>query len=113
MREYKRTWMAQRRAKYLDGKVCVGCGSSQDLEIDHREPAEKTSHRIWSWRHERILRELAKCDIRCNACHRARHAAERPEHGISAYKRKGCRCDVCRAAKRAEGARYAQRKAAA
>lgn len=110
MREYKRTWMATRRAKYMDGKACVDCGATENLEIDHRDPAQKTSHRIWSWSHDRILHELAKCDVRCHDCHVARHESERPAHGISAYKRKGCRCEICRAAKAAESARYKVRK---
>lgn len=111
-REYQRRWMAERRAKYLAGLVCVDCGSSDRPELDHRDPAQKVSHRIWSWRHDRILHEMAKCDVRCADCHHARHGAERERHGVSRYDA-GCRCDICRAARSAKGARLRREAKAA
>jgi hypothetical protein len=54
-RAYQREWYARRRAEYLTGMICVDCHSPDDLELDHRDPATKVSHNIWSWRHERIF----------------------------------------------------------
>lgn len=68
-REYQRQWLAARRAKWFEGKSCIDCGAVDDLELDHRDPAQKVSHRIWSWSWERIEAEAAKCDVRCRDCH--------------------------------------------
>lgn len=38
--------------------------------MDHIDPKEKVSHRIWSWSWERIAIETAKCVVRCTPCHR-------------------------------------------
>lgn len=79
-REYQRQWMAARRAKWFEGKVCIDCNGTGDLELDHRNPAEKVSHRIWSWTWARIEAEAAKCDVRCRDC----HLKKTIEHGDSA-----------------------------
>lgn len=68
-REYQRQWIAARRAKWFEGKACIDCGGTDDLELDHRDPTQKVSHRIWSWSWERIEAEAAKCDVRCHDCH--------------------------------------------
>ncbi len=47
----------------------MDCGSWDELEVDHVDPALKISHSIWSWSLERRLAELAKCVVRCRACH--------------------------------------------
>lgn len=104
-REYQRKWMAARRAEYFDGKVCVDCGTDQDLELDHVNPAEKVSHRIWSWRDEKRFAELAKCVPRCRDCHFEKSFKEGDlcidyvhQHGTnSMYRRHGCRCVECQA----------------
>src|SRR5207253_4123712 len=44
---------------------------SSDLQFHHRTPAEKLSHRIWSWSEARIRAELAKCVLLCAVCHRS------------------------------------------
>lgn len=44
------------------------------------------------------MAEIAKCVVRCRECHTERHAAERRCCGIKGYER-GCRCEVCVAAK--------------
>lgn len=111
-RVYARVWHARRRAAYFEGKSCVDCGATDDLQLDHRDPAEKVHHNVWSWAEDRRLAEIAKCVVRCEDCHRERHSVLRRRHGIKRYE-KGCRCDVCRAAKSASNARYAERKKAA
>lgn len=69
-REYDREWVRKRRATFFAGKCCVKCGSTESLELDHIDPAEKVSHAIWSWREERRLAEAAKCQVLCYKCHK-------------------------------------------
>lgn len=109
MREYQREWCAKNRAAYLMGKSCVECGSTTNLEVDHIDPEQKVSHRIWSWSLKRRLAELAKCQTLCTDCHKVKTKAQRPapDHGTEARyasKTYGCRCELCRAAN-AAGAR--------
>lgn len=106
-REYQKLWIARRRTEFFADKVCVDCGSTERLELDHRDPTEKVSHKIWSWSDARREAEQAKCDIRCRMCHIERHASERRRHGVARY-RAGCRCEICRAAKARAKARYLQ-----
>ena len=102
MREYKRQWAAARRADYMAGKSCVICGTTQSLEVDHIDPEQKVSHRIWTWAIPRRDAELAKCQILCTEHHKEKTRADRPipEHGtISRYGSiHKCRCDLCRRA---------------
>jgi hypothetical protein len=69
MREYQRIWIAARRAAFFAGKVCAKCGNSENLELDHIDPAVKVSAAIWSWSDERRAIELAKCQVLCHDCH--------------------------------------------
>ena len=69
--DYQNAWMQRRRSlgiKILGGK-CEACGATTALEVDHVNPDTKVSHRIWSWSWNRILRELAKCQLLCHDCH--------------------------------------------
>lgn len=75
-REYARKWMAARRAEWFDGKVCVDCGTTERLELDHVDPATKIHHCVWSWAKARREAELAKCVARCHDCHLAKSIAE-------------------------------------
>lgn len=100
-RKYQREWMRRRRAEYLAGKTCAWCGDDGPLEVDHIDPAQKISHRIWSWSAERRTAELSKCQILCVDCHdvktwnvdRGLRAC-----GTTAKYRRGCRCADCRSA---------------
>lgn len=66
--------------------------------MHHRDQLTKFSHRIWTWTAARRAVELEKCEPVCRACHMAMHALlARKPHGLSGYRR-GCRCDICRAA---------------
>lgn len=68
--------------EYLREHPCVDCGEADPLvfDFDHREQITKR-HSIsnmrglcYSW--ERILEEIAKCDVRCANCHRRRTARQ-------------------------------------
>ena len=105
MREYKRKWAAARRAEWMAGKSCIICGTTQSLEVDHIDPEQKVSHRIWTWAIPRRDAELAKCQILCTEHHKEKTKAQRPipEHGtVSRYtsKTNKCRCELCRKANR-------------
>ena len=106
-REYARQWMAKRRADYFKDKSCVQCGSRENLELDHIDPSTKLTHCIWSWRLERRLEELSKCQVLCCDCHTDKSSKYFKElytisdsslwkHGTNnTYNRKGCRCELC------------------
>lgn len=88
---------------------CYRCGSTHQLELHHLDPQTKVSHRVWSWSLKRRLVELAKCRPICRSCHMAIHSLlRRQSHGAAAYRR-GCRCEVCKAARSVQSARYRQR----
>lgn len=104
MRQYKREWVARRRAAWFADKCCAGCGSTDQLELDHKDPSMKLSNAIWSWSASRREAELAKCQVLCRGCHQRKTVGEmfRPRvHGtVAMYKRGKCRCRLCREAKR-------------
>ena len=77
-REYQRNWVAARRAAFFSDKHCKHCGSKENLELDHIDPALKDTHRIWSWSASRRDREIAKCQVLCKACHLSKTVASRP-----------------------------------
>ena len=104
-RAYQAAWIKRRREAWLaENGPCVRCGSSEGLvEVDHVDPSEKVSHRIWSGSAKRRESELAKCQVLCGACHLeksrvdlSRIGTKPTRHGTTyAYKDKGCRCDLC------------------
>ena len=104
--KYVRENRERRRAEALSDKACADCGKSEPevrLQGHHRDPTTKGSNmaQMWNASPERMLEELAKCDILCEQCHKARHAAP---HGTRArYKSElwRCRCDECTEASRA------------
>lgn len=100
-KEYQRTWVANRRSKYIGENGCCVCGSKDRLQFHHREPAKKVSHRIFSWAKERIEEELEKCDLLCFKCHKKEHTLLGKTHGtLQCYRMMKCRCESCREAKR-------------
>lgn len=101
MRHYQRDRRRARRAEFFADKACVDCGSTSELELDHVDPNTKAGHDVWLWSEARRIEEIAKCVVRCRTCHQERHASERRRHGINAYNQRGCRCEICRAAKAA------------
>lgn len=99
-REYQRRWVQKRRQDWLDENgPCVRCGSTEDLEVDHIDPDQKISHRIWSWSNSRRNEELEKCQVLCSDCHKKKTRAwhlSNGKHGTrTMYDNHGCRCDDC------------------
>lgn len=107
-REYQRKWRAARREEYFKGKACVKCGSTDRLELDHIDRKTKVSHNIWSWSEVRRNEELAKCQVLCYTCHKAKTKTENEifVHGTSVmYRNHKCRCELCVTYKQTENAK--------
>jgi 5-methylcytosine-specific restriction endonuclease McrA len=65
---------AARRSEFLKDKSCVRCGSQASLEVDHIDPLSKEVEirRLWDYRTARREVELAKCQVLCKPCHKAK-----------------------------------------
>jgi 5-methylcytosine-specific restriction endonuclease McrA len=102
LKAYQIRWKKERKDAWFSANgPCKRCGSRKDLELDHLNPAKKVSHRVWSWSKARREVELAKCQVLCGRCHKAKTAAERREkldHGTRGMYGAGCRCEQCRKA---------------
>ena len=104
--EYQRRWVAARRVSWFADKACFVCGSTDNLEIDHVDPARKISHKVWSWAVARRETELRKCQVLCHAHHLEKTAKERAgrlRHGTRSmydHLANPCRCEECRVAHR-------------
>lgn len=83
-RLYQRQWYAARKAQWIaEHGPCVRCGSTEDLQVDHKDPSQKVNHRVWSWSAERREAELAKCQVLCRPCHveKKDHVRQGEQHG--------------------------------
>lgn len=71
---YSRIW------SYLASHHCVDCGESDPivLEFDHRDDVIKVANisGMVCLRWEKVVAEIAKCDVRCANCHRRRTAKQ-------------------------------------
>ena len=66
---------------YLRTHPCMDCGATDPtiLEFDHRDGVEKAAsvnHFLRAMSLERIVAEIAKCEVRCANCHRRRTARQ-------------------------------------
>lgn len=99
------------------GGRCVQCGATERLELDHADRTTKSFDlgHLWSISAQRYGDELAKCQVLCHDCHKAKSAAERSvEHGGGASGKRNCKCSPCRARKSEYNRRYhAARRASA
>lgn len=103
--DYHREYYKKRKQKVIDylGGKCVKCGTTERLEVDHIDPKQKSFHINKRLSLNQIKDELAKCQLLCTPCHRAKTSEENKgfTHGtIYSWMRKRCKCDVCNAAKR-------------
>lgn len=48
-----------------------------NLELHHKDPKAKETHRIWSFSAKRRSAEIEKCSVVCHECHVAYHAEKR------------------------------------
>lgn len=93
--------MRRNRAEFFKDKCCAKCGSRRGMELDHRNPSKKVSHRIWSWSRTRREAELKKCQVLCAEHHKEKTSAERSvpiQHGTWQGYARYCRCNACTAA---------------
>lgn len=67
---------------YLENHPCVDCGESDPvvLEFDHVRGVKSYEVSTLGWRlvsWDSVLREIAKCEVRCANCHRRKTAKQR------------------------------------
>lgn len=104
-REYQLNWLRNRKFLVEEklGGHCVICGSTETLEVDHinwaeKHPSIKGKGFPYSWAWTRIEKELEHCQLLCKACHEEKTFQEKGAytHGTrSMYKRHQCRCNKC------------------
>lgn len=84
LRAAQLAWLMKRRNNWFaENGPCVKCQSWDNLQLDHIDPKTKISHKIWSWSDERRLAELAKCQVLCKLCHKAKSDKEISKIGPS------------------------------
>lgn len=102
----------QRRKESYEilGGVCVICGETTELEIDHIDPRTKAFgiSKLWSVSRERYLEELSKCQLLCKEHHILKsrlngdfkggyNKVETYDHGTGyMYNNDKCKCDLCK-----------------
>lgn len=94
----------------LRGVPCADCGglfAAHQMDFDHRDPSQKsfriTAGRAMLMSRDRLLAEIAKCDIVCANCHRLRTLADarRRVNATPLSRERGTEC--WRASRRAQG----------
>lgn len=117
--DYKAEWRLRTRAWALAllGGKCIACGLTERLQFDHVDASTKVIEIGVAirngWSRERLLEELAKCQLLCRPHHLAKSRREgdlkggqnriaNPSHGTAAMygSPNQCRCDSCRKWKR-------------
>ena len=111
----------KREAFEILGGKCIDCGSTEKLEIDHKDHNQKafSVNRMTSLSREKFLKELSKCVLRCNPCHikktvivdRGQKLAGGTHGTLSSYRY--CKCDLCKKAKADWWQQYRTRNSAA
>ena len=95
-KRYERTSQAAKERRsiwFKEHGPCAKCGSEKNLDVHHKDPSQKVSHRIWSWSQKRREEELVKCEPLCEPCHEKLHNPG--THGTQSRYRVGCRCSEC------------------
>lgn len=110
--EYMNTYRRERHRRVKTwavehlGGCCTQCGATRDLEFDHVDPLSKTldvSVAFTRWSRQRLLDELAKCQLLCPSCHDAKTVEQGSwwgvEHGGGASGKRNCPCVPCKTRK--------------
>lgn len=68
-------------AKKILGGKCSLCGSTRKLELDHKNPAKKnfTLTKLWGVAKKDFEKEVKKCRLLCNSCHKDNTAKQRED----------------------------------
>lgn len=90
---------------YLGGEKCVKCGATENIEIDHINPEEKSFNlgKLWPIKKlPEVFAELDKCQPLCNSCHLSKTIewSSGKEKGFShgsyyGWAKKKCECESC------------------
>lgn len=118
---YNRKRHSRVRDEYIQllGGKCVTCSGKEDLQFDHINPSSKAydvGKRLLDAR-EKVLAELAKCQLLCHRCHIAKTLEDKGQenarqmHGTLSSHRY-CKCDECRKAKNAYMRNYKRKRRA-
>lgn len=105
--EYMASRYKKRRKEAFEilGDRCIKCGSTKDLELDHKNRGLKAfdGTRMTAVSHDKFLKEIWKCQVLCRECHILKTILEigrkpaRGTHGtLSSYRY--CKCHICRKA---------------
>ena len=118
-RRYRTGYLTEKRAARRQllkdhlGGACVTCGTTEDLQFNHKNPEEKrfTISEIIHKNIDFVLKEVEKCELLCKECHKKEtrrqfrdgeltvwNAGTRKPyvHGTCRmYKQQSCRCDLC------------------
>ena len=104
-KEYHREYWRKRRQEIIDylGSKCVKCGTTDNLEIDHINPSDKSFHISKRLSLSTQREEVDKCQLLCHEHHMVKTVSEKKPytHGtIYAWMKVKCECVVCSKAKR-------------
>lgn len=104
--EYQKKWIRKRREEFFADKCCESCLTTENLQLDHIDPKKKlysNSHAIWSYSKEKRDKELSKCQILCEECHKEKTAYDMKygycKHGVYVGTKKHANranCNRCR-----------------
>lgn len=74
-------YYAEQRKHFLGllGDKCVACGTTENLEFDHKDPATKsfTLAGSWSRKYDTLYEEVMKCQLLCTDCHKEKTKREK------------------------------------
>lgn len=103
--EHMRVYMLERyhtrhaeAIEFLGGK-CVVCSVTEDLQLDHVDPALKSFSisQLWSVSKEKFWAELVKCQLLCRPHHIEKTRCEQSvDHGGGASGKRNCPCLPCK-----------------
>lgn len=105
-KEYHREYYYKRRKAIIDylGGKCVKCEETNNLEIDHVDPSNKSFNISKRLSLKNNKDEIDKCQLLCENCHDQKTAIENTgiTHGTPVgWMKSKCQCDLCQKAKRA------------